>query len=101
VRLCEHEDFAALLVATAKVRGLNEQFVEKDYYELARALGVGDRDFGRQRAEVRVDSVVFCPDEANGGLGAGRSVGDGCHRRWAGAIRCGRRRGARRAVRRW
>lgn len=32
MRLCEHEDFAALLVATAEARGLNEQFVEKDYY---------------------------------------------------------------------
>lgn len=32
MRLCEHEDFGALLVATAQARGLNEQFVEKDYY---------------------------------------------------------------------
>jgi hypothetical protein len=32
MRLCEHEDFATLLVAAAQSRGLNEQFVEKDYY---------------------------------------------------------------------
>jgi len=32
VKLCEHPDFAALLVATAQATGLNEQFVEKDYY---------------------------------------------------------------------
>ena len=32
MRLCEHPDFAALLVATAEADGLNEQFVEKDYY---------------------------------------------------------------------
>ncbi|HEV7494756.1 nucleotidyl transferase AbiEii/AbiGii toxin family protein [Baekduia sp.] len=32
MRLCEHEDFAALLVAAAQARGLNEQFIEKDYY---------------------------------------------------------------------
>lgn len=32
MKLCEHPDFAALLVATAQATGLNEQFVEKDYY---------------------------------------------------------------------
>lgn len=32
MRLCENEDFGAFLVATAQTRGLNEQFVEKDYY---------------------------------------------------------------------
>lgn len=32
MKLCEHPDFAALLVATAQTTGLNEQFVEKDYY---------------------------------------------------------------------
>jgi nucleotidyltransferase AbiEii toxin of type IV toxin-antitoxin system len=32
VKLCEHPDFAALLVATAQATGLGEQFVEKDYY---------------------------------------------------------------------
>jgi hypothetical protein len=32
VKLVEHPDFAALLVATAQATGLNEQFVEKDYY---------------------------------------------------------------------
>jgi hypothetical protein len=47
VRLCEHEDFGALLVATADSRGLNEQFVEKDYYltEVLRIVAAtyGDR----------------------------------------------------------
>ena len=47
MRLCEHEDFAALLVATAEARGLNEQFVEKDYYvtEVLRIVAArsGDR----------------------------------------------------------
>lgn len=32
MKLCQHPDFAALLVATAQATGLNEQFVEKDYY---------------------------------------------------------------------
>ena len=32
MKLCEHPDFAALLVATSQATGLNEQFVEKDYY---------------------------------------------------------------------
>lgn len=32
MRLCEHEDFAVLVAAAARARGLNEQFVEKDYY---------------------------------------------------------------------
>jgi hypothetical protein len=32
MKLCEHPDFASLLVATAQATGLNEQFVEKDYY---------------------------------------------------------------------
>jgi hypothetical protein len=32
VKLCEHPDFAALLVAAAQTTGLNEQFIEKDYY---------------------------------------------------------------------
>lgn len=32
MKLCEHSDFAALLVATAQTTGLSEQFVEKDYY---------------------------------------------------------------------
>jgi hypothetical protein len=32
VKLCEHPDFPALLVATSRATGLNEQFVEKDYY---------------------------------------------------------------------
>ena len=47
MRLCEHEDFGALLVATADSRGLNEQFVEKDYYvtEVLRIVAAtyGDR----------------------------------------------------------
>ena len=47
MRLCEHEDFGALLVATADSRGLNEQFVEKDYYvtEVLRIVATtyGDR----------------------------------------------------------
>jgi hypothetical protein len=32
VKLCEHPEFAALLVAAAQATDLNEQFVEKDYY---------------------------------------------------------------------
>ncbi len=32
MKLCEHPDFAALVAATAQATGLNEQFVEKDYY---------------------------------------------------------------------
>lgn len=32
MKLCEHPDFAALLVAAAQATGLSEQFVEKDYY---------------------------------------------------------------------
>lgn len=47
MKLCEHEDFGALLVATADSRGLNEQFVEEDYYltEVVRIVAAtyGDR----------------------------------------------------------
>lgn len=47
MRLCEHDDFAALLVAAGQALGLNEQFVEKDYYvtEVLRivATAYGDR----------------------------------------------------------
>jgi hypothetical protein len=47
MRLCEHEDFSALLVATAESGGFNEQFVEKDYYvtEVLRIVAAtyGDR----------------------------------------------------------
>lgn len=32
MKLCEHPEFAALLVAAAQATDLNEQFVEKDYY---------------------------------------------------------------------
>jgi len=82
------------LCANAQVRVL--------VHELAHAAGEIDYEhYTRQQAEVIVDSVIFCRGEANGGLAAGRSVGDGCHRREAWVTRCGRRRGARRVVRRW
>lgn len=32
MKLCQQPDFATLLIATAQAAGLNEQFVEKDYY---------------------------------------------------------------------
>lgn len=69
-------------------------------HEIAHAHGLGYADYGRERSEVLVDCVIFWPEEANDGLDAGLGVGDGCHRRRVGAIRCGRRRGARRAARR-
>jgi hypothetical protein len=60
-------------------------------HELAHALVRVDRvdadpALGYDQEELVVESVVFCPEEANGGLDAGRSVGDGCHRRLTGAI---------------
>jgi hypothetical protein len=51
-------------------------------YELAHALGLGDAHHGRDRAEVLVDCAIFRPGRLVCGLSAGRSVGDGCHRRW-------------------
>jgi hypothetical protein len=59
--------------ANARVRTL--------IHEIAHAMGVDYQQYSRAQAEVIVDTAIFCPEEANGGLGVGRSVGDGCYRR--------------------
>ena len=63
----------ASLAANAKVR--------VRVHELAHALGIGYEEHGRAQAEVLVDTVIFRPARSIRGLNAGRSVGDGCHRR--------------------
>jgi len=45
-------------------------------HELAHASGIGYAELGRERAEVMVDCVIFCPTRRNRGSGAGLSVGD-------------------------
>jgi hypothetical protein len=51
-------------------------------HEVAHALGVDYERYSREQSEVLADTVVFWPVGSIRGLGAGRSVGDGCHRRW-------------------
>jgi biotin operon repressor len=74
MRLCEHEDFAVLVAAAARARGLNEQFVEKDYYvtevlrivttpsqttsEIATVTGLGRSTVGKNLAALERDSKV-------------------------------------------
>ena len=53
-------------------------------HEIIHALGVGYAEYGRQRAEVIVDTVIFCPAWAIVTVGAGLSVGSACHRGWGG-----------------
>jgi hypothetical protein len=61
-------------------------------HELAHAVGVGYVEYGRQRAEVIVDTVIFRPGCCVRGLGTGGSVGNECHRRArGGSLHIGRR----------
>ncbi len=50
-------------------------------HEIAHAHGLGYAEYGRERCEVLVDSIVFRPACSMCRLNAGCSVGDGCHRR--------------------
>ena len=50
-------------------------------HELAHALGLGYEQYGRERAEVLVDSVVFWPGCLGSPTVIGLSVGDSCHPR--------------------
>jgi hypothetical protein len=50
-------------------------------HETIHALGVGYAEYGRERAEVIVDSVIFWRCGPVCGSGAGLSVGDGWYRR--------------------
>ncbi|MDQ6807387.1 MAG: ArdC-like ssDNA-binding domain-containing protein [Actinomycetota bacterium] len=59
------------LPANAQVRVL--------VHEIAHSLGVGYKQYGRQRAEVLVDTVIFSPCQGQSPEVAGLSVGGGCH----------------------
>ena len=64
-------------------------------HELAHAHGLGYEKWGRARAEVLVDCVIFWPGWPGVGCGAELSVGDGCERRLCWAVHgrltaCGR-----------
>jgi hypothetical protein len=53
-------------------------------HEFSHAHGLGYAESGRERCEVLVESVIFCTEDANGGLDPRRRVGDSCHRRRGG-----------------
>lgn len=74
---------AGLTINTAQ--SVNAQ-VSVTCHELAHALVRHDRHdddptLGYAEEELVAESVVFCRVDANGGVDAGRCVGDGCHRR--------------------
>ena len=71
-----------IVIADGPANGIVRTLV----HEIAHALGIGYEQYGRDRAEVLVDSTVFRPDRSIRGLIARRSVGDACHQRGKGAM---------------
>jgi hypothetical protein len=48
-------------------------------HELAHALGVGYREYGRGKAEALAESAIFSPCQGRSSESAASSVGDSCH----------------------
>lgn len=94
---CDHDGKRIAVDASQAVNGQVRILV----HELAHALGVGYREYGRRQAEVIVDSVIFWRTRSMRRLSAGCSVGDGCHRRGGRDVRVRRdwRRSGNRGLR--
>jgi hypothetical protein len=81
---------AAKRIVIATHNGSGNAVVRVLVHELAHALGVSYADYGREVAEVIVETVIFCSCCRRFGLAVGRSVGDSCHRRRGGGRFCRR-----------
>jgi hypothetical protein len=84
-----HEIVVAAGPANRQVRTL--------VHEIAHALDISYEHYGRERAEVLVDSVVFWRRGQESSLAAGAGVRNSCHQRCASTPP--RRRGRRRSLR--